>query len=47
MPANLADETMALDALRRQYDGMETQPGQARTLGAHLLASTLHHPLAA
>ena len=33
--------------LLRQCDTLEMQLRQTRTLGAHLLASTLHHLLAA
>ena len=36
-----------VEALLRQCDALEAQLRQTRTLGAHLLESTLHHLLAA
>ena len=36
-----------VEALLRQCDALEAQLRQTRTLGAHLLDSTLHHLLAA
>jgi hypothetical protein len=36
-----------MEASQRQCDALETQLHQTRTLGAHLLDSTLHHLLAA
>ncbi len=36
-----------VEALLRQCDALEAQLHQTRTLGAHLLESTLHHHLAA
>lgn len=36
-----------VEALLRQCDALESQLRQTRTLGAHLLDSTLHHLLAA
>ena len=36
-----------VEELLRQSDALEAQLRQTRTLGAHLLDSTLHHLLAA
>ena len=36
-----------VEALLRLSDALDAQLRPTRTLGAHLLASTLHHPLAA
>ena len=36
-----------VEELLRQCDALEAQLRQTRTLGAHLLESTLHHLLAA
>ena len=36
-----------VEALLQPCDALEAQLRQTRTLGAHLLDSTLHHPLAA
>jgi hypothetical protein len=36
-----------MEVLLHQKDALDAQLHQTRTLGAHLLASTLHHLLAA
>ena len=40
-------KTLAVPALPQACDTLNAQLHQTRTLGAHLLASTLHHLLAA
>ena len=42
----LEEPLFALKELLRWGDTLEAQLHQTRTLGVHLLASTLHHPLA-
>jgi hypothetical protein len=39
MRRNLADETMALDALLRKCDTLDEQSRQTPALGVHLLAA--------
>jgi hypothetical protein len=43
MPKQTNANTARVGALLRQCDALEAQLHQTRTLGAHLLASTLHH----
>jgi len=42
MNASLADETIASDALLRQWNTLEAQLHQTRTLGAQILGFALH-----